>query len=218
MTQAEHHTIAETIAALARDAAPVRVLAPPAVRLSRWIAAAVALALLVVAQLGVRPNLAMRVGDPSYGLNAAILAALAVAAAACALLHAVPGAPRVRETRAMTMALAVLWVAVVIWPLLRETAVWPAGWANLVHLTCAFRIAAVGALPAIVLFAMVRAAAPLQLQWAAGSVGLGAVALGALGTQMVCMDDAAVHLLSWHLVPGMLATGATTWIGARLLR
>lgn len=218
MTRADDQGLVRTIATLARDATPVRPLASPAVRLARWVVAALGASALVVGVLGLRADVVGRASDPAFAMQAGVLAALTLAAAGNALRLAIPGAARVGSARATTLTLTLAWLAVVLWPAVEDGLAWPTGWADVAHVTCAARIAAVGMLPGIVLLFMVRAAAPLDLRWAAASLALAGAGLGALGTQFICMDDATVHVLAWHALPVAVVVGVGAALGRRLLR
>lgn len=213
MTQADDHRLAETIAALVRDAEPVRPLARPTVRLARWLAGAALLASGAVVLLGVRQDIASQWGAPVFAGYALLLAALTMVSAACALQLSVPGAATSRLTRLAPALVAVVWGGVLLWQIVHGNQLWDAQWAHPAHLTCPFRLTVVGLLPAVALFAMMRAAAPLDHRSAAMCAGFAAVGLGALGTQFVCADDAALHLMAWHFTPGIALVVAVTLFG-----
>jgi hypothetical protein len=63
---------------------------------------------------------------------------------------------------------------------------------------------------------MLRHAAPLQARWTGGFAGLASLALGALGTQFVCTNDAEAHHLLWHFTPVVLLALASGAVGSSL--
>ena len=75
---------------------------------------------------------------------------------------------------------------------------------------CAIRVAAIGLVPAVVLVAMVRRAAPLRLEWTGALALAGAAAVGSLAIQFICPVDDAGHALLGHLGPvlALAAAGA----------
>ena len=46
--------------------------------------------------------------------------------------------------------------------------------------------------------------------------GLASLAVGALGTQFMCTNDAAAHHLLWHFTPVLLLTMASIAVGSSL--
>jgi hypothetical protein len=78
---------------------------------------------------------------------------------------------------------------------------------------CFIRVLAVGVLPALVLFVMVRRGHPLRLGWTAAMAALAAAAVGALAVQVACPLDDPGHGFLGHFVPVMVR--AAIGVGAR---
>jgi hypothetical protein len=71
--------------------------------------------------------------------------------------------------------------------------------------------------PTISALVMLRRAAPLSQGWTGGLALLSAGSLAMLGTQMVCANDDAAHLLFWHFGPLLAATVVGIHLGRQLL-
>ena len=85
------------------------------------------------------------------------------------------------------------------------------------HWACLIEIVGLSVVPAWVLFAMLRRAAPLRRTWSAALATLAAVALSAVATQVICPIDDAAHQIVGHFLPVALLTVVGTVAGPRWL-
>jgi hypothetical protein len=196
--------LAVTIARLARDGTPVTPLAPPLVRLARWLLAALVASLAIVGLLGVRADVVAQLAD-AWFLARAGLAFVVVAAAGLATLRlGVPGDGRPRTMSLTVAAGLAAWGLVSVAMLVGTGAPIRALRDVQPHVFCALRTLAIGVVPAALLVMMLRRAAPLQPRQAGSFAVLAGVALGVVGTQFVCPDDSAAHHLVWHAAPVLM--------------
>jgi len=204
----------DLIADLASRATPVRPLPAPRVRAVAWMALAIASAAGGVLVFGTRPDLASLVTGQGFLLTSALALATAALSSAAALVLAVPGAERSPLVRGLPVAVLGMWTLTVVMTVLEEShgLSGASDW-----YVCAIRVAAIGLVPAAVLVAMVRRAAPLRLEWTGAMTLAGAAAVGALAIQFICPVDDAGHALLGHLGPvvALCAIGGT--VAARLL-
>jgi hypothetical protein len=208
----------DLIQQLARDATPVRRVPPLPVRVIGWVVLAALSFAGVAMWMGVRRDLADAVEQVNFAVEAMLLIVTALSAAIGALVISVPGAERRALVRWLPVAAgvaAVLWVAggLVVAaatgaPTGRVTFAW--------H--CVYKTASIAALPSVVLFAIVRRAAPLHAAWAGLLALLATAAVGVLGANVICPVDRPVHMLLWHVGPLMLFAGLGAALGAWLLR
>lgn len=207
----------ELIDLLVRDARPVRPLATPAVRLARWVGAAALCLTAGVGWLRVRHDLADVWTTPGFLLQAALLLSAAVLSAGGAFVLSVPGAERRGLTRGLPLLAAAMWG---LW-LAAGWGLAPAGaaaeWPRPAPM-CAVEVIALGLAPGVLLFVLVRQAAPLRLTWTGVLAALATGALGALGSQFVCADDSPAHLLLWHFLPMAVLATAGIVLGRVILR
>ena len=206
-----------TIARLVRGATPVTPLEAPPVRLARWAITSAALALLSVVIIGVRADLASQMQNGWFVARATATLGIVVSAAMVAFLMSVPGVEPSLRVRALPLSACFIWGAMLIAtiaaaqsPLDLLAKVTP-------HPSCVLLIASTAIMPAVILMPMLRHAAPLQARWTGGLAGLASLALGALGAQFVCTNDAAAHHLLWHFIPLVLLTMASFSVGSSLL-
>jgi len=205
----------ELIGELARSAAPVTPLPRPAVRFAAWAAAFVPFAVAAVLMFGPRPALADDLGRSAFVVLAALTIATAGLSAVAALRSSVPGLEAAAIEQAIPAVCGLAWTTWVV-ALLLDGAVPSAGLlAFPVHAGCMARIFGISLLPAAVLFAMVRRAAPLNPVRSAWLSALASLALAAAAVQFICPIDDPAHHLESHLLPVIVFTVIAAAIAAR---
>ncbi len=209
-----------TIARLARSATPVTPLERPSVRVARWAITSTALALVSVAILGVRSDVAAQMVNGWFVARATATLAIVVAAGFVAFLMSVPGAERSRLVRALPVAACLVWAVLLVGTIAAQGSPLEVLLRVTPHPSCVLLIVATALLPGATLVRMLRDAAPLRAAWTAGFAGLASLAVGALGAQFVCSNDAAAHHLLWHFAPVVLLMLAgiavgSSWFGWR---
>jgi hypothetical protein len=216
----ERAPLPDVIAHLARDGRRVAPLPSPLARWRAWTLRAAIIATIVTLALGVRHDLPSRAHDTRFLLAATVTGLLALTAAGIAFMHSVPGALRGRSrvARVTPLIAAIAWAGLLWIRLaalgdpLTQIAATPR------HPACVYLILTISALPGVLLFGMLRRAAPLDPYWTGMFAALGALALGALGTQFVCPIDAPGHHLLWHFVPVIVLTFVGLGLGSHLSR
>jgi hypothetical protein len=205
-----------TIARLVRSATPVTTLEAPSVRLARWAITSTALALLSIAILGVRADVAAQMANGWFVARATATLTIVVAAAIVAFFISVPGVEPSRLVRALPLAACLVWAVMLVGTLAATRSPLDVLLQVTPHPSCVLLIAATAITPGVMLVRMLRDCAPLQARWTGGLAGLASVALGALGTQFVCTNDAAAHHLLWHFTPVVLFALASVAVGSSL--
>jgi hypothetical protein len=215
--KSERSDLPLTIARLVRSATPVTRLQAPSVRLARWVITSTALVVLSVVMLGVRVDVAAQMVNGWFVARASATLAIAVGAAIVALFMSVPGLEPPLRARALPLSACLIWAAMLVAPIGAARSPLDLLLQVTPHPSCAFLIAATALPPGVMLVRMLRDAAPLRARSTGGLAGLASLALGALGTQFVCTNDAAVHHLLWHFSPIVLLTLASFSVGASVL-
>ena len=203
-----------TIARLVRSATPVTPLAPPSVRLARWAITSTAFALVSVPILGLRSDVAAQMMNGWFVARATVTLTIVVAAAIAAFFMSVPGAERSRLVRALPLTACFVWAALLVGTIAANSSPLEVLLQVTPHPSCVLLIVATALLPGATLGRMLRDAAPLQATWTAGFAGLASLAVGALGAQFVCSNDAAAHHLLWHFTPVVLLAMAGIAVGS----
>ncbi len=207
----------ELVKLLSTGAQPV-----PANAVARRLAAALgwgmAGAVLLLATLGIRPDLAQAAGEWMFWLKPAFVACLALAGWLAVERLARPGMRLGPVRAALAAPVLVLWLVAAV--MLVNAA--PAQRAGLVlgetWKSCPFNIALIS-LPlfAATLWAM-KGLAPTRLALAGASAGLLAGALGALVYALHCTESTAPFLAVWYVLGIAIPTLAGALLGPRVLR
>ena len=197
---------------LAMELKPVRPLGRPVTRLSLWLLFAVALTSLGIVLIGVRPDLLTAFTNSTFFLRASLSLAVSIIAALAAFTLSVPGSDRRWPSW-------LLWVPVGGMLLLLGYLFYSAeSYLPGVGLKCLRTIVIFSIGGSLLLYFMLKEAAPLR----SGTVGLlaalGAAAFANFGTQFVCKIDAPGHFLVWHLVPIVLLCGIGILVGRLVFR
>jgi hypothetical protein len=188
----------DLVVRLAREAAPVTPLHPPAVRLLRWLALTAACGVLGLVIYGLRADSATMTERPGFVRDVALGLVVLLAGGSAALVLAVPGAERRGAARWAAAAGPAVWI-LLVWSAVAEQG---QGFTDMRHWPiCAVRILSVALVPAIALILMVRRAAPLRPAWASGLAVAAATAGGALAIQLTCPIVDPGHVLLGHVAP-----------------
>lgn len=205
----------QLIEALAADARPVAPLAPPAQRLGLWLAIGIP-AMAVAVLIGrPRPDLALKITELPWLIEQGAAFATALLAAYAAFSLVVPG--RSRQVAWLPLAPFLIWLGTLGIGCLRSwLAREAAGLAFEPELECLPSIVAVGAVPCLAIYWMVKRCAPLRPGLTLALAALAAAALGNVGHSMTHEQNSGLMVLVWHF--GSVATLAGLgWGLGRLL-
>jgi hypothetical protein len=205
------------IHALAADTRnPLRRLSSPAVRVGFWLCVSLPWIAIVVAFMGLRPDLGIKVGEPRWLLEQGAALMTAMTAAMAAFCAGVPGRPR--WERAVPLAPLALWIGLLGAGCLRD---WrlagPQGLALDVDWACVPGIVTVGLVPGIAMAIMLRRGAPLAPVLSVGLGGLAAAALADFGLRLFHPQDASLMVLVWQVGTVAALTALSAAAGRRLV-
>jgi hypothetical protein len=210
----------QLILELAQDAGPVKRLLPLRARFGIWLGLAGAYLLGGMLVLGIRPDLVEQLTSFSFMVQLVLSAATAVISASSAFALSVPGAERPRWTRLVPLVVLAAWVAWMFYRMVSFVSD-PAIWIMVISEYSPKEIGiglALSSVPGILLFVMVRRAAPLRPQWTGAFALVAAGSLASIGGQLTCTSPCPIHAVVLHLAP-MLAVGLLgIFAGALLLR
>ena len=187
----------DLIELLARQAAPVRRLRPPALRAAAWVVIAAIVLLLFAALHGVRPDFAERLRQPAFALGIAGALLSGILAAVAAFQLSLPD----RSARWLWLpAPAVaLWAATIGYGCLASwVALAPGAVSVATTMRCVATLVLTSVPLALVLLVMLRHAAPVRPTPVAmcGSLAVSGVAATALS--VFHEIDATVMVLLWN--------------------
>jgi hypothetical protein len=206
----------ELVKILATDAAPVRRLSPPMVRLLIWLGVSVAYAALVVWSMGLRPDIASKLADTRFAVELAATFMTAVLAAAAAFCAGCPGRP-IWERFAPLPALA-------LWFLSLGEGCWRSfaaggteGLSFRLDFVCLPSILFASLVPGTLMLLMIRRGAPIAPITTTALAALASGALGATALRLFHAQDASVMVLVWQFGSVALLAGLGALAGRRLL-
>lgn len=200
---------------LARNAEPVQRLRHPAWRTMTWALFSAAYITVVIAAVGFRPDIIERLHDPRFVIEVGAALLTSVMAAAGAFCAGCPGRPL--WERFAPLPFLIIWVASLGEGCWRQWVKFdPEGRLQL-DLMCFWAIFALGLLPAMLIFAMIRRGAPIAPMSTTGLATLAATALAAAALRLFHPQDVSLMLLIWQFGSVIVLAGAGFLMGHRLL-
>lgn len=205
------------VGALADCAAPVRRLRSPHARMATWFILSILYTSLFVAFMGVRPDIWAKLHEPKFLVEFGAALMTSMLAAGAAFCAGCPGRP-IWERFAPLPAL-------VVWLGSLGAGCWdgwltngPDGLRVVPDLACFPYIVGAAALPAILIFAMIRKGAPIAPISATMLAALAAASLGAAALRLFHAQDASVMVLVWQFGTVVLLTAGGALLGRSFLR
>jgi len=200
---------------MVRELTPVRRLWPPALRLACWILLETGVLLVLIYHFH-RSDIAQRLRDPWYLLGLASFAGAGTLAAWLALRRAVPG----EDARTLEMLLLPALVMAGALLLLHDPADPHVPLARFISsgLICVKWMSIYAVVPWIALLWAARRGAPASRRTEGALVGAAAFMFTFALMRIDCPSDDGLHLLTWHLLPALLAIGLSAGLGALVLR
>ena len=206
----------DLVKALAADAAPVRRLASPMVRLGFWLAVSATYAARIVAAMGLRADLSARLTETRFVAELGATFMTSVLAAVAAFCAGCPGRP-VWERFAPLPALA-LWLASLgegCWQSFLQAGA--QGLRIRPDFLCFPSILLVSTVPGALILLMIRRAAPIAPATTKALAALAAAALGATALRLFHAQDASAMILVWQFGSVALLAGLGALTGRKLL-
>lgn len=189
-------------------------LKPPMLRTITWLAVSLPWIAMVVAFMGLRPELAAKFGEARWLAEQIAAALTGLTAAIAAFCSVVPG--RSRWERVLPAIPLFVWMSLVGAGCLRDWSVPGASFKS--DWACLPGIAMVGLVPALAMAIMLRRGAPLSPVYSLGLGGLAATALADFGLRLFHAEDAGLMVLVWQLGSVALFTLICAQFGRWLLR
>jgi hypothetical protein len=200
-------TTEELVQELAQQGQPIKRLHHPLRRFLLWAAVSMIAVVLGLTMLGIRSDLT---AVWSQSLQIVLAIGLAASSVSSVLLLSVPS----RWSRSVYLVPVGFLTA---WTALNIYASITAGHHGIGSgLNCVRNILVLSVLPGFLLYAALRATAPLRSGYVVFLATLGISTLSCLATRFVCPQDGAVHFLVWHYMPVLLLSAASA-LGGHLI-
>lgn len=207
----------ELIRTLAEDCKPVRSLAHPARRAVIWFMIALAYVAVVVATVGLRPDISSKLANWKFMIEVGAPLLTSMMAAAAAFCAGCPGRPL--WERLAPLPFLALWLGSLgqgCWS--DWLAHGAAGLAIRADFKCFPAIVAISIPPSLLIFAMIRRGAPVAPFATMALAALASAALAAAALRLFHAEDASVMVLSWQFGSVASLTGLEALFGPLFLR
>jgi hypothetical protein len=213
ITHEDHHRA--LVRRLAAEIKPARRLWPIGARMGLWTALGAGILACIVTHTD-NPFMA-KLAQPVYAPELFFFTGAALTFAAMALRSAIPG--RILGARSATLASVFVSAGALLVIMGEPTRTSESlGEFLRVGLPCALRTSAFAALPWLMLWWLVKRAAPMRGQLSGLLVGASALSLSFAMMRIACPIDEPLHLLTWHLLPALMLTALSAVAGTTWLR
>ena len=197
--------------------------APVGLRYGRVLAAALGAgiavsALLLVATVGLRHNMASVLGTPRVLFKIVATLALAALAARLAMRIGRPGEETSRNILLLAVPAFLIAMAVVVELVVLPVDAWRVSLVGRNALFCLFFVPILSLAPFVGLFWALKNGAPKNPAAAGAAAGLAAGAIAAAIYAWHCPDDSPLFLATWYAIAIAAITAAGALVGRRLLR
>ena len=208
-------TTPDLIGALAANVTPVRRLRPPLARATLWLSfAAVVLVLLAVSHGG-RPDLALRLRQPTFVVSIAASLLTGILAALAVFLVSVPD--RSRAWLLLPLPALVVWISTIGYGCLTDWVDLDAGSFRVGEAARCFATLVLTSVPlSLLMFVMLRHAAPLRPMPVALTGSLAVAAITASALSLLHAFDATAMILRWNLGSAALVVGMGSLLGRKM--
>lgn len=197
---------------LAFRAEPVEPIGHPASRFGAWAVLASIWTAASVIAVGVRTDLATASRAPAFAWDLVLPLAVAIAAPLAAFAGSVPG-HHGRRWALIAAAAMGAWLLVVV-----EGALGARHGQVGAGVRCLRNLAVFSLPPTLLLYRMLRRAAPLDRGVVGMLATMGMSALAHVGTRFVCHNDGALHVLVWHCSFVLLLGGLGILLGRAVFK
>ncbi len=195
---------------LVAEAEPVRALPSLLKRLALWLLAASTCIAIGVLWFGIRQDLGIALMSTTFIVETLAALALTVAAAAAALLLSIPGETiKPAQRWAIFMSIGI-WVTLFAVMFYRGA---PMQFNFASDTRCFSNIIILGIVPGLVLFFLIRQAAPTKPTIIGLLSSLATIGIATFGMAMVCPDDSASHRFFGHFFPLLIIGGLGSLLG-----
>jgi hypothetical protein len=207
--------IEELVDTLSRDASLVKPTPHPFILSTKWMGGvAIYLALSLIIS-GLRPDLMVKLHEPWFAVEIAVLIAIFIGTSLSAAVLSFPDLHQMRRIAFAPAFLFALFLLIIILAWRTES---PATPLPMHTYECTLCIILVSLLPAAWTFFEIRKFASTHFRLTGSIALLFAFSIGALWLRLYESNDSIVHVIQWHYLP-MIGFGVVgMWLGKVILK
>lgn len=207
--------IDELINKLAKDGTAVKPAHHPFLLSVEWITIAVFYLAVALMFSGFRADLMVKLHEPLFAAEIAVLAGIVVATSLSAALLSFPDLHQMRRV-ALVPAITFALFALVMFIAWRADS--PPTPPPMHSFQCTLSITMLALLPAVWIFFVMRRFASTHQYWAGGIAMLAAFSVGALWLRLFEQTDSIMHVIEWHYLPMIFIGLLGMWMGKLILK
>ena len=208
-------TTPDLIEALAANATPVRRLRPPLARATSWLSFAAVILVLLAVSHGARPDLAQRLQQSTFVVSMVASLLTAILAAIATFLVSLPD--RSRGWLLLPVPALVLWISTIGYGCLTDWVSVNTSGLRMGEAARCFATLVLTSVPlSLLMFVMVRHAAPLRPMPVALTGSLAVAALTASALSLFHEFDATIMILMWNFGSAALLVGLGALLGRKM--
>jgi hypothetical protein len=208
-------TTPDLIDALAANATPVRRLRPPLVRATFWLSVAAVILVLLAVSHGARPDLTQRLQQPTFLVSIGASLLTGILAAIASFLVSLPD--RSRGWLLLPLPALVVWLSTIGYGCLTDWVDVDAGSLRMGEAARCFATLVLTSAPlSLLMFVMVRYAAPLRPMPVALTGSLAVAAMTASALSLFHEFDATIMILMWNFGSAALLVGLGALLGRKM--
>ena len=208
-------TTPDLIKALAANVTPVRRLRPPLVRATLWLLVATTILILLAISHGMRPDLTQRLHQPAFVIGMAASLVTGILAAIASFLVSLPD--RSRGWLLLPLPALVVWISTIGYGCLTNWVDFDAGSLRMGEAARCFATLVLTSVPlSLLMFVMLRHAAPLRPMPVALTGSLAVAAMTASALSLFHPFDATIMILMWNFGSAALLVGLGALLGGKM--
>jgi hypothetical protein len=207
--------IEELIDKLAQDAVTVRPAHHPIVLSLEWMAVAVFYLAVSLMLSGLRPDLMLKLHEPWFVAEIAMLVCIFVATSLSAALLSFPDMHQMRRVAFAPVITFALFVLVMFLAWLADN---PPAPLPIHNFQCTIGITLLSLLPAAWIFYVMRKFASTHYHLAGCCALLFAFSIGAIWLRLYEINDSIMHVIQWHYLPMIVFCIVGLWLGKVMLK
>lgn len=206
------------ISELSKDCTPVKPLPNPLLRFVRWLLISCLCIGAGVSLVGIRQDVKLAVSNMNFIVQSLFIFGLSLSSALGAFMLSVPSERKSAWAKYFPIVPVGLWLCALFLNVGVDFVRQVSFEFGMNGMYCFGEIILFALVPAALIFAMLRKAAPINQTWSGFLALISAGSLAAIGSQLTCSSTDPLHLLIWHYLPVVSIGWFGVILGKKLLK